>query len=74
MGTLEDIADLAERFEVKSPSTIVVGGVVGVLLGEDYSGEYNRMVKKEGMGRGGEGTTTILCGIMKNATVGLEIL
>ena len=55
MGTLEDIADLAERFEVKSPSTIVVGGVVGVLLGEDYSGEYNRMVKKEGMGRGGRG-------------------
>ena len=33
MGTLEDTADLVERFEVKPPSTIVVGGVVNVLLG-----------------------------------------
>ena len=30
---LEDIADLAERFEVKPPSTIVVGDVVNVFLG-----------------------------------------
>ena len=44
MGTLEDIADLAERFEVKPPSTILVGGVVNVLLGEDYGGEDNEMV------------------------------
>lgn len=35
VGTMESIADLAERFEVKPPSTIVVGEVVNVLLTEE---------------------------------------
>ena len=45
VGTLEDIADLSERFEVKPPSIIVVGGVVNLLLGEDYGGEDDEMVR-----------------------------
>ena len=55
VGTLEDIADLAERFEVKSPSTIVLGGAVNILLGEYYSGEYYVMVGEEDMDRGERG-------------------
>jgi len=35
VGTMENIADLAERYKVKPPSTIVVGEVVNVLLTED---------------------------------------
>ena len=35
VGTLEHIADLTERFEVKSPSNIIVGVVPNILLGED---------------------------------------
>lgn len=35
VGTMESIADLAERYEVKPPSTIVVGEVVNVLLTEE---------------------------------------
>ncbi len=35
VGTMESIADLAERFQVKPPSTIVVGEVVNVLLTEE---------------------------------------
>lgn len=40
VGTMETIADLAEEYDVKPPSTIVVGEVVNVLLGEeDLGGE-----------------------------------
>ena len=35
VGTMESIADLAERYNVKPPSTIIVGEVVNVLLTED---------------------------------------
>eukprot|EP01082_Thalassiosira_pseudonana_P012938 g12685.t1 g12685 contig6:2417778-2419238(+) len=35
VGTMETIADLAEEYDVKPPSTIVVGEVVNVLLGEE---------------------------------------
>lgn len=35
VGTIETIADLAEEYDVKPPSTIVVGEVVNVLLTED---------------------------------------
>ena len=35
VGTMKNIADLAERYKVKPPSTIVVGEVVNVLLTED---------------------------------------
>lgn len=34
VGTIDTIADLAERYDVKPPSTIVVGEVVNVLLTE----------------------------------------
>ncbi len=34
-GTMETIADLAEEYKVKAPSTIVVGEVVRVLLVDD---------------------------------------
>lgn len=40
VGNMETIADLAEKFNVKAPSTIVVGDVVSVLLPTDpVSGE-----------------------------------
>ena len=35
VGNMETIADLAEKYQVKAPSTIVVGEVVNVLLEED---------------------------------------
>ena len=38
VGNMETIADLAERYNVKPPSTIVVGEVVNVLLTEDDFG------------------------------------
>jgi len=38
VGTMETIADLAEEYKVKPPSTIVVGEVVNVLLTEDDFG------------------------------------
>ena len=42
VGTMETIADLAERYDVKPPSTIVVGEVVNVLLTEDdFLGEVD---------------------------------
>ena len=44
VGNLEDKADLAERFEVKYTGTIVAGGVMNILLGEYYGGQYNDMV------------------------------
>ena len=43
---MEDIADLVERFELKPPSIIVVVGVVNVIVGEDYGGEDNEMVRE----------------------------
>jgi len=42
VGTLENIADLAEDVEIEAPSTIVVGGVVRVLL----EGEVEGLVEK----------------------------
>lgn len=40
VGNMETIADLAERYNVKPPSTIVVGEVVNVLLtGDDFGME-----------------------------------
>ena len=38
VGNMETIANLAERYDVKPPSTIVVGEVVNVLLTEDDFG------------------------------------
>ncbi len=35
VGNMENIADLAEEYQVKAPSTIVVGEVVNVLLESD---------------------------------------
>lgn len=48
VGTMETIADLAERYKVKPPSTIVVGEVVNVLLTEEDFVE----VVEEGMEMG----------------------
>ncbi|KAL7501854.1 hypothetical protein ACHAWX_000397 [Stephanocyclus meneghinianus] len=43
VGTMENIADLAEKYNVRPPSTIVVGDVVNVLLTEgDFVGEMKR--------------------------------
>lgn len=39
VGNMETISDLAEKYDVKPPSTIVVGDVVTVLLGQDVEGE-----------------------------------
>eukprot|EP00579_Thalassiosira_antarctica_P001287 CAMPEP_0201867558 /NCGR_PEP_ID=MMETSP0902-20130614/1740_1 /ASSEMBLY_ACC=CAM_ASM_000551 /TAXON_ID=420261 /ORGANISM="Thalassiosira antarctica, Strain CCMP982" /LENGTH=352 /DNA_ID=CAMNT_0048392733 /DNA_START=91 /DNA_END=1149 /DNA_ORIENTATION=- len=39
VGTMETIADLAEKYDVRPPSTIVVGEVVNVLLTEEDFGK-----------------------------------
>lgn len=38
VGTMETIADIAEKYDVQAPSTIVVGKVVNVLLEKDDEG------------------------------------
>jgi siroheme synthase len=61
VGTIDTIADLAERYDVKPPSTIVVGEVVNVLLTEgdfvveEYADESEnngariRRIKRQGL-------------------------
>lgn len=39
IGNMETIADIAEKNNIKPPSTIVVGNVVNVLLETDEAGE-----------------------------------
>lgn len=54
VGNMEDIGDLAQEYEIKPPSTIVVGEVVSVLLGDDgempahglISSKYNELNTK----------------------------
>merc|ERR1712183_440541 len=43
VGTIETIADIAERHDVQAPSTIVVGKVVNVLLEKDEEGVVTTM-------------------------------
>lgn len=48
VGTMETIADLAEKYDVKPPSTIVVGDVVNVLLTDgDLAGELVSVTMSE---------------------------
>ncbi|KAL7471043.1 hypothetical protein ACHAXS_011315 [Conticribra weissflogii] len=50
VGTVDTIADLAERYDVKPPSTIIVGEVVNVLLTEeDYADAEGRVVLGGGL-------------------------
>ena len=49
VGTMENIADLAEKYNVKPPSTIVVGDVVNVLLMEDDFGTEIDECKQQGL-------------------------
>ena len=39
VGNIETIGDIAEKFNVQAPSTIVVGDVVNVLIKKDDDGE-----------------------------------
>ncbi len=51
VGNIGNISDMAERYDVKPPSTIVVGNVVNVLLTDDDF----VMVEEEEGGMGGSG-------------------
>ncbi|KAL9182637.1 hypothetical protein ACHAXT_013289 [Thalassiosira profunda] len=51
VGTMETIADLAEKYEVKPPSTIVVGEVVNVLLTEEDFGREVDAARQQGLVR-----------------------
>lgn len=42
VGNMETIGDIAEKYNVQAPSTIVVGDVVNVLLEKDDQGETAR--------------------------------
>jgi siroheme synthase len=42
VGNMETIGDIAEKYNVQAPSTIVVGDVVNVLLQKDEQGETAR--------------------------------
>jgi len=42
VGNMETIGDIAEKYNVQAPSTIVVGDVVNVLLDKDDEGESVR--------------------------------
>ena len=50
VGTMESIADLAEKYDVKPPSTIVVGEVVNVLLTEEDFGREVDSAQKQHQG------------------------
>ena len=53
VGTMRNIADLAEEYNVKPPSTIVVGEVVNVLLTEeDFGNEIEHCIKEGQTGQG----------------------
>jgi siroheme synthase len=39
VGNMETIGDIAEKYNVQAPSTIVVGDVVNVLLNKDNEGK-----------------------------------
>lgn len=39
VGNMKSIGDIAEKYNVQAPSTIVVGEVVNVLLDKDEAGE-----------------------------------
>ena len=44
VGTMKNIADLAQKYNVRPPSTIVVGDVVNVLLTDgDFLGEMKTL-------------------------------
>lgn len=53
VGNMETIADLAEKYNIKAPSTIVVGEVVNVLIhetlqtGEQFHGLVQNMTISE---------------------------
>ena len=50
VGSMENIADLAEKYDVKPPSTIVVGEVVNVLLtDDDFDGSGLEEVIQQGL-------------------------
>lgn len=49
VGTMTNIADLADEYNVKPPSTIVVGEVVNVLLTEDDFGKELDSVLRRGL-------------------------
>ena len=49
VGTMENIADLAEEYGVKPPSTIVVGDVVNVLLTEEDFGREVDSARQQGL-------------------------
>jgi len=51
VGTMETIADLAEEYDVRPPSTIVVGEVVNVLLTEEDFGRVADEARREGLVR-----------------------
>ena len=55
VGTMRNIADLAEEYNVKPPSTIVVGEVVNVLLTEEDFGNEIEHCRKEGQLGQGQG-------------------
>jgi len=55
VGTMRNIADLAEEYNVKPPSTIVVGEVVNVLLTEEDFGNEIEHSMKEGKAGQGQG-------------------
>ncbi len=42
VGNMETIGDIAEKYNIQAPSTIVVGDVVTVLLEKDQQGESAR--------------------------------
>jgi len=42
VGNMETIGDIAEKYNVQAPSTIVVGDVVNVLIEKDDDGEAAR--------------------------------
>lgn len=45
VGDITSIADLAQKYNVKPPSTIIVGNVVNVLLDDDYECSEHEMNK-----------------------------
>jgi siroheme synthase len=42
VGNIETIGDIAEKYNIQAPSTIIVGNVVNVLLENDDQGETAR--------------------------------
>jgi siroheme synthase len=69
VGSLDTIADIAEEYKVKAPSTIVVGDVVNVLLEPDSIIDDSEIHELDGTKTTSSSSSSSLHGLLSNMTM-----